>query len=112
MASPLDRLPDPFRLRAVDDAVDEEADAPRANINLGRSGSPNVVIGLPFSKVDITEADATSAEHLAALTSAVAQLAGLVARLAPATDPDLRAEATAIADAVDDLATQLGPGDA
>jgi hypothetical protein len=82
--------------RRMDDDHDK---APRRSVVGGRHGSPTITIALPFSRISGADAD---------LRDAVAELATLLARLAPHVGDD--AEAKAVRKAAERLAARLAEG--
>jgi hypothetical protein len=68
-------------------SMDDQKPARRPNFVGGRHGSPNITIAFPFSQVKTIESD---------VRDAVAELAALVAELAPADREDLAQAASDI----------------
>lgn len=84
----------------TDDEPDHKsADGPAKTFIGGRHGSPSVTVAFPFSKVEQIDSE---------LRTIVEDLAGLVGRLAGATDDVERAT---VAAAARDLLTRLGDAD-
>ena len=79
-----------------------QEDKPRQMNIGGRYGSPTITIAWPFSHV--TRVDTDLREDLAELAGVVARLA---AAAAPGTDPGMAGELAAVRQAADDLARRL-----